>query len=437
MAQSASRGRQIAAAVVGNALEWYDFVVFGFVAVVISRLFFPDTDETAALLKTFLTYGVGFFMRPVGAILLGLYADRHGRKRALQLVILLMTVATAIIAFAPTYSAIGIGAPILLLVARLLQGFATGGEFASSTAFLVEVAPAGRRGLYGSLQMVGQGGSALFGAIAGWGISKGLNPDQLESWAWRLPFLVGLLIGPVGYYIRRHVEETEDFLSLGERAREASVFAVFRDHTRGFAVAFLLTVCGTTAYYGVLLYMPTWAKAQLGLPLEDAFRAQVIALVALIAIIPAAGALSDRIGRRPLLMFAALLYFTLPLPLFEWALAAPSFDRLLVVQLVMCSVVGMYFGPLATTQVEQFPTALRSTGSAMAYNFAVMIFGGFAPFILTWIIRETGTPVAPAYYIMFGALAGGAATLLLREVTGAAGPVAIKGDPGGFVVGEH
>jgi MFS transporter, MHS family, proline/betaine transporter len=409
------RARQILAAVIGNALEWYDFVVFGFVSVVISRLFFPASNEYAALLLTFATFGVGFFMRPVGAIALGLYADRAGRKAALQLVILLMTIAVAIVAFAPTYKSIGVGAPILILLARLLQGFATGGEFSSATSFLVECAPAHRRGFFGSLQMVGQGLSALFGALAGALVTRGLAPEQLDAWGWRLPFLVGLLIGPVGLYIRRHLDETDEFLAQRSESTSVGVGVLLREHTRPVVASFLLIVCGTTAYYVVLLYMPTYAKMQLALPLKDAFAAQMLALTWMILLIPLFGMLSDRIGRRPVLLGATLGYLLLPYPLFAWVGVEPSFGRLLGLQLAMCSVVGAYFGPMSTALAEQFPTVLRSTGTGIAYNFAVMLFGGFAPFIVTWLMRETGSPSAPAFYIMFGASAGITGTFLVKE----------------------
>jgi len=409
------RASQVVAAVIGNALEWYDFVVFGFISVVISRLFFPASSEYSALLLTFATFGVGFFMRPVGAVVLGLYADRAGRKAALQLVILLMTIAVAIIAFAPTYQSIGVGAPILILLARLLQGFATGGEFSSATSFLVEVSPAGRRGLFGSLQMVGQGLAAMLGALAGAAVTKALTPDQVDSWGWRVPFLLGLVIGPVGLYIRRHLDETQEFLAHRDDSRSVGIGRVFREHTRAVAASFLLVVCGTTAFYVVLLYMPTYAKTQLALPLADAFGAQIIALAWMVLLIPLFGMLSDRIGRRPVLLVATLGYFFLPYPLFSWVVAEPSFERLLGLQLAMCGVVAVFFGAVATTLAEQFPTGVRSTGTAIAYNFAVMLFGGFAPFIVTWLMQETGSPCAPAYYIMFGASVGIAATFLIRD----------------------
>ena len=218
MKTSVSKPFQIAAVVIGNALEWYDFIVFGFLTVIISRLFFPADSEYASLLLTMATFGVGYFMRPVGGILLGLYADRWGRKRALLLIIVLMTVAISMIGFAPTYAAIGIGAPLIILLARLLQGFAAGGEFGSATSFLIESAPPGRRGFYGSWQMVGQALALLAGAGIGAILTTTLSAEALDSWGWRIPFLMGLVIGPVGLYIRRHLDETEQ-LEKADRLR--------------------------------------------------------------------------------------------------------------------------------------------------------------------------------------------------------------------------
>jgi MFS family permease len=214
IAPSTPKPLQVAAAVIGNALEWYDFIIFGFLTVVIARLFFPTESQYASLLLTTATFGVGFFMRPVGDILLGLYADHKGRKAALLLIIVLMTAAIAMIGFAPTYAAIGVAAPLIIVLARLLQGFATGGEFASATSFLVESAPAHRRGFYGSWQMVGQGLAVLVGALLGALITRKLAAETLDSWGWRVPFLLGLVIGPVGLFIRRHLQETEAFLEV-------------------------------------------------------------------------------------------------------------------------------------------------------------------------------------------------------------------------------
>jgi MFS family permease len=408
--------RQIVAAVVGNALEWYDFVVYGFLTVIISRLFFPTDSEYASLLLTMVTFGVGFFMRPVGGVLIGMYADRKGRKAALQLIILLMTISIAMMAFAPTYAAIGVAAPLIILFARLLQGMATGGEFASATSFLVESAPAGRRGFFGSLQMVGQSLAALAGAAAGMLITQGLTPEQVDSWGWRIPFLFGLLIGPVGLYIRRYLDETEAFIESRKSPVEpVSLAGLWRDHRRSLMACFGLVVAGTIMYYVVLIYMPTYAKTQLQIPLGDAFTAQVAGLLCLTVAIPFFGVLSDRIGRKPILLVAMLCFFVLPYPLFAWLQAEPTALRLAIMQMILCTTVAIAFGPISTALAEQFPVHMRSTGLALAYNFAVMLFGGFAQLIVTWLIRVTGNPLAPAFYVMFGAVVGAAGVMLMID----------------------
>jgi MFS family permease len=413
---TATRNRQIFAAVIGNALEWYDFVIYGFMTVIISRLFFPAESEYASLLIAMATFGVGFFMRPVGGVLIGLYADRRGRKAALQLIILLMTIATAMIAFAPTYAAIGIAAPAIMVLARLLQGAATGGEFASATAFLIESSPPERRGFFGSLQMVGQSIAALSGATAGMLVTQGLTPEQIDDWGWRLPFLFGLLIGPVGLWMRRHLSETEEFVAASQdETQHLGLIAVLREHLRDVLVCFGLVVSATIMFYVVLIYMPTYAKTQLNIPLKDAFTAQVAGLIFLTVLIPLFGILSDRIGRRAVLMLAALLYLVLTYPMMAWMLAEPSLIRLAVMQVALCSAIAVGFGAISTALAEQFPVRQRSTGLALAYNMAVMIFGGFAQLIVTWLIKETGYLLAPSFYVMFGASVGLLAAYFMND----------------------
>lgn len=403
----ATRSRQVIAAVIGNALEWYDFVVFGFLTVIISRLFFPEDSALVSLLKTTATFGVGFFMRPIGGIALGLYADRHGRKAALQLIMGLMTVALLLIATAPTYAAIGVGAPLLVVLARLLQGFATGGEFAIATSFLVEIAPAHQRGLYGSLQQLGLALAALGGAVAGMAVTTLLSPEALDSWGWRLPFAFGLLIAPVGLYIRRHIEDPAEFVAArAARVVPQPVGAMLAENLRGIVVTFGLVICGTITYYVLLVYMPTFARQQLGMTLAEAFEVQVIALLLLTAAVPAFGALSDRVGRRPVLLCGAAGLLLALYPLFAQAHASPGFGTLLMMQVTLCGLLGIFYGPLSTAVAEQFPTGVRSTGLSLAYNLAVMAFGGFAQFFVTLLIDVTGNPLAAAYYVMFGCAVG-------------------------------
>lgn len=413
--QPTPKAIQVAAAVVGNALEWYDFIVFGFFAVVIAKLFFPASSQYASLLLTTATFGVGFFMRPVGGVVLGIYADRRGRKAALLLVVGLMTIAIALIGFAPTYATIGFAAPLIIVIARLLQGFSAGGEFASATSFLIETAPAGRRGFYGSWQMVGQGLAVLTGALLGTFLTRTLTPDQLDGWGWRVPFLFGLIIGPLGLYIRRHLEETAAFAQAQQQHARPALGAAVAAHTKETLVTIGIVIAGTISFYVILLYMPTFARIQLHLPLDQAFFAQAVSLACMIVLIPIFGALSDVVGRKPITIAALLLILVLAYPLFSWLNQNQSLQSLMITQIALCSVVGVFFGPLSTVLAEQFPAHIRSTGLAIGYNLAVMVFGGFAQFFVTWLIQVTGSPVAPAFYVMFGAAAGLLAAFFLKE----------------------
>jgi len=360
--QPASQARQLAAAVVGNVLEWYDFIIFGLLTVVISRLFFPTDTQYASLLLTTATFGVGFFMRPVGGLLLGIYTDRNGRKAALLLIIGIMTVAIGIIALAPTYAA-----PLIIVFARLLQGFATGGEFSCATTFLVEVAPPGRRYFYGSWQMFGLGTAVLTGTLLGALVTHGLSADALQRWGWRIPFLFGLLIGPVGLYIRRSLGETPDFVAARVAKGEAPAFGkTLAAHSKKMLVCLGLSGGPSIQFYVLLVYMPTFASTQLHLPLSTALVAQAVGLAFLVLLVVLFGALADRVGPKPIMM-------------------------------------GAFYSPFATVLVEQFPTRIRSTGLSIPYNLGVMVFGGFAQFFVTWLVHTTGSPIAPAFYVMFGA----------------------------------
>ena len=411
----ASREKQVVAAVLGNALEWYDFVVFGMLTVIIADLFFPGDDPYVSLLKTTAVFGVGFVMRPVGGLIMGMYADRKGRKAALQAIIALMTVSLLTIACAPTFSSIGYGAPALIVFARLLQGFATGGQYAIATSFLVEVAPPGRRGLYGSMTQIGQVLAALGGACAGMFLSVMLTPEQTHAWGWRLPFAVGLLIAPVGVYIARHLEESDAFLDHQKSQVVAlPLLAMLRENLRGVLVTFGLVICGTITYYVILISMPTFAQHQLGMPSEQAFKVQVTALVTLLILTPMAGWLADRFALRPLLMIGSAAMLVVVLPLFHRVHALPNFANLMMLQVTVCALFAFYFGAVATAVAEQFPAGVRSTGLSLAYNLAVMLFGGFAQTIVAWLTHTTGDPYAAAYYVMFGAAVGFSAACFVR-----------------------
>jgi MFS family permease len=394
--------RAVAAAVIGNALEWYDFTVFGFMTVVIARLFFPSDSDYSSILLTTATFGVAFVMRPVGGIVLGLYADRAGRKAALTLVIGLMTLGIFLLAIAPPYSAIGIGAPLVIVFARLLQGFSAGGEFGSSTALLIEAAPFSKRGFYGSFQMASQAASLLLGAIVGSAISRGLSPEALDSWGWRVPFILGLVIGPVGLYIRRNMADTEAFLHAKKTARRATLGEVVSTHSREVLCGLGSVIALTVSVYVLIAYLPTFAVKQLKLPFGQSFTALIVGNLLLTVLSPVAGAWSDRIGRKGLSLWSLAITLVVIYPLFAWLAAEPSLMRLVIVQALLSISLSGYYGPFGALIAELFPAHVRSTGLSLAYNIAVMIFGGFGQFIVTWLIRVTGSQLAPTFYVMGG-----------------------------------
>ena len=394
--------RAVVAAVIGNALEWYDFTVFGFLTVVIAQLFFPAGSDYTSLLLTTATFGVAFVMRPIGAIVLGLYADRAGRKAALSLVIALMTFGMLLLAIAPPYSAVGIGAPLMIVLGRLLQGFSVGGEFGSSTALLIEAAPFSKRGFYGSWQMASQAAALLLGALVGAAISHGLSPDALKSWGWRVPFLIGLIIGPIGFYIRRHLGDSEAFLHAQKTARRATLGEVFGNHSRDVLCGLGSVIALTVTVYVLISYLPTFAVKQLKLPYAQSFYAVIVGNLLLMVLSPVAGAWSDRIGRKGLSLWSLGITLAIIYPLFAWLAAEPSVSKLILVQALLSITLSGYYGPFGALIAELFPANVRSTGLSLAYNVAVMVFGGFGPLLVTWLIESTGSPLAPTYYVMSG-----------------------------------
>jgi metabolite-proton symporter len=413
--QASSRRRAMMAAVIGNTLEWYDFVVYAFLAGTIAKLFFPASSESASLLLTLATFGVGFVMRPLGAIVLGSLADRAGRKNALLLTILLMGLGTAMIGLAPTYATIGRAAPLLIVTARLIQGFSAGGELGSATAFLIESAPPDRRGLGASWQQASQAATLVAGSLLGAAVT-GLMPAQdLEAWGWRMPFLIGLLIVPVGLYMRSQIEESAEFASLGDAREQSPLKRVFASQPRQLISGLGLVIVWTVCTYFFLIYMPTYATRQLGLAQSASLLANSAGLALLMVLAPMFGALSDRIGRKPLLVGSAGGIAILTYPLIAVLAAFPSVGMLIGVQAIMAVLIAAFTGPAPAALGELYPTHVRSTGMSLAYNGAVTIFGGFAPFIATWLIGATGNALAPAYYVTAGAVASLIALPFMKE----------------------
>lgn len=419
----ATRRRAIIAATIGNGLEWFDFTVYSFFAVIIAKLFFPTGNDLTSFLLTVATFGVGFFMRPVGAIVLGVYADRVGRKAALTLTILMMALGTAIIGLAPTYASIGLWAPALIVLARLIQGFSAGGEVGGATAFLIEHAPDEERGMYASWQQASQGISFMLGAAMGALVTNGLDQAQIDAWGWRIPFLFGLLIGPVGMYIRSHLEEPPEFEQRQAERRAKNVkfsplSQVLRDHPREVLAGLGVTILWTVCTYVLVFYMPSYAKQQLGLPLGATFQSTAICGAIILVLCPLMGMLSDRVGRKRMLSVVALVILALAFPLFHWLNVSPTTATLLQVQIVLGILLAAFTGPAPAVLAEQFPTEVRSTGLSLAYNFAVTIFGGFAPLIVTWLIESTQNKLAPAYYVMAAAAVSFVALVFMHDRTG-------------------
>lgn len=420
---SAAHARRIViSSSIGNALEWYDFLVYGFFASVIGKLFFPADDEWVSLLFAVGSFGVSFITRPVGAIVLGMYADRKGRKAALTLSILLMIIGTLVIAVMPSYQQIGIVAPITILLARLVQGFAVGGEFGSATAFMVEHSPRGR-GYYASWQFASQGIATILAAGLGALLTASLTQADLEGWGWRLSFIFGLLVGPVGFYIRRHLDETPEFVAEQKKAT-VDPQASFKAQWTNLLLAVGVVAQSTVSVYVLQLYMPTYAVKQLHLPAAQSFAVVVLNGGLQFLLSPVMGALSDRIGRIRIMLTTSALMILLIYPMFALLRAYPTIGALLALQAVSGIFKAAYSGPMPALMSEIFPTRVRSTGLSLGYSLGVTLFGGFAPFIVTWLIHTTGDTLAPSYYVLTAAAVSGISLTIIalrrRKAVGAA-----------------
>jgi len=421
---------RISGAVIGNALEWYNFTVFAFMTPIISKVFFPvDPSRPAtqinALLATTAVFGVGFFMRPVGGVLLGMFGDKYGRRAGMVLGMTLMALATVIVTFAPTYRDIGIIAPLFILVSRLLEGFSVGGEFGTSTAYLIEMAPPGKSGLYGSWQMTGQVASLVVGAGFGVFLTQCFTQAELAAGLWRIPFGFGLIIIPGVWYIRRYLQEPQAFLTMKQGRSTTPAPSLGKDlagHTRHLLVSIGMIAASAVSFYAVYSYTVTYAKEVLHLPVKEAFLAELAATLLMVLVIPLGGMLCDRFSRLRKQMLVGFLgvYFILMYPAYGWLVANPSTTRLVIVQLAISAVSGLFLGVYCTTMSELFPVRIRSTSLSIANNVAVLVFGGFAQFILTWIFKLTRSPIAPVYYVMTGIALGLAGALFMPRRHGEA-----------------
>jgi MHS family proline/betaine transporter-like MFS transporter len=410
-----SVGRAVVAATVGNMLEWYDFTIYAAFAVPISRNFFPADSEVVSLLLGFVTFGLGFIARPFGAAFLGGYADRRGRRDALSLTILLMALGTGIIALCPGYDRIGLAAPAIIILARLIQGFSAGGEIGGAVSTLVEYAPPARRGLYASFQQMSQGGSTMLSGLVAMTIALALPADAIAAWGWRLAFVVGLLIAPVGLYIRRELEDAPLF-QKSDHARELPIRIVLRDHWRAVLTGMLVVMLWTVAQY-IANYFPTFAVRELKVSLSQSYLGPLV-VGSVLLFCPLVGMLADRYRRKRVMMVGALGLLVVAYPAFSYLIAAPSTERLIVTQIAVAVFMLIYTAPASAVLAELFPTPVRATGISLTYSLGVAVFGGFTPAIITALIDWTAQPVSVAFYLMGAAAISLVTVLTLTDHTG-------------------
>jgi MFS family permease len=396
--------RVVVASIIGIGLEWFDFVSYGYFATIIAHVFFPAAGSLSLVL-TFATFAVGFIARPIGGILIGAFADRHGRKQALTLLIGFMAVGTLTLGLTPSYAQIGVLAPAIVVLGRIVQGISIGGEFASATALLVEYVPPQRRMLFGSFQMSSQAVGRVCAAGIGLVVISSFSPAAVHSWAWRLPFLIGALVGPFGFYIRYRMAESPAYQAMQAQTPERSRAPVRQVLTR-YAVPMVCAIgvilVGTAPTYVWNNYLPSYVVHQLHLPLADDLAGVLITSGLDIFICALGGWLADRFGAYRLFFVFAVIAACTSYPLFHYVIAAPSFTRLLATQLFACTLLGLMSGPIPGMLADLFPVQVRSTGMAISYNLAVTVFGGFAPLTITWMITFTGN-IAPAFYLMAAA----------------------------------
>ena len=401
-----SRIGAILRATSGNFLEQFDFFLFGFYAAAIGKAFFPSSNETASLLNTFGVFWLGALMRPVGAIVLGAYIDRIGRRQGLIVTLGIMALGTVVIAFCPSYATIGIAAPVIVLIGRLLQGFSAGVELGGVSVYLSEISTPGNRGFYTSFQSSSQQVAIFVASILGYLLSEVMPADTVAAWGWRIPFFVGCLIIPLIFFLRRTLEETPAFLAMKKHPTASEVFASALANWRIVLLGMMIAILTTTTFYFVTVYTPTFGKTVLKLSTQDALLVTLLVAVTNFFWNPVGGALSDRIGRKTVLIAIACLALVTAYPALHWLVAAPSFGKLLAVEMMFSFYFGVYSGTMLGALVEIVPAHVRTTCFSLAFALAAALFGTFTPLASTWLIDKTGDKASPGFWLMFAALLG-------------------------------
>ncbi|MFM0433751.1 MFS transporter [Paraburkholderia aspalathi] len=412
-----SRSKLLVATTIGNALEFFDFTVYGFFSIVIGHQFFSTLSSYGQLMASVATFGLGFVMRPVGGILIGMYADRAGRRPAMMLTLSLMTVGVCMAGLAPTYAQVGIAAPIIMVLARFIQGFSAGGEVGASTTLLLEQAPPGSRGWFTSWQLASQGMGVAAGAASASVLSYVLSHDALYAWGWRLPFLFGAAILPIGIIIRSQISAFEDESVRAENrvAEHSPIARLLRDHRRNFGAGVLLLMGGVVMNYTVLFFIPTYAIHELKLD-ESASYACAIASGLTIAILsPIAGKIADAFGRIAPIVLGRLVLIVMLYPAYAWLNSEPSIFRLFVVIVGLTIPFTLQGSPSITLIPELFPRAIRATATGTVYSFGVAIFGGLTQLVAVWLIHSTGNRLAPAIATTLCVVISSLSLLMIRR----------------------
>jgi MFS family permease len=411
----------------GNFLEMYDFFVFGYYARAIGQAFFPSADEFASLMQSLMTFALAFLMRPVGAIVLGAYVDRYGRRRGLILTLALMSVGTASLALVPGYATIGYAAPLIVVLGRIIQGFSAGAELGGVSVYLSEIATPGNKGFFVSWQSGSQQIAVIFVALVGGLLSANFSPEQMSEWGWRIPLLIGCLIIPLIFLLRRSLQETEAFAATRHHPSFREIFASMIENWRIVGIGMLLVTMTTVSFYFITAYTPTFGRTVLNLSDADSLLVTLCVGISNLIWLPLAGAASDRIGRRPLLYACTALALLTAYPALSWLVAAPSFGRMLAVELWLSLLYGCYNGAMVVYLTEIMPASVRTVGFSLAYSLATAIFGGNTPAIAQALFHATGNRAMAGWWLSFAAACGLLATWLAGRRAWHAAPAVAGG----------
>lgn len=391
-------------------------MVFGYYATGIARAFFPGQNEYASLMLSLGTFGSGYLMRPLGALVLGAYIDRHGRRKGLLLTLSLMAIGTLSIGCLPGYRTLGLLAPLLVVAGRLVQGLSAGVEIGGVSVYLAEIATPGRKGFYVSWQSGSQQAAVIFAAVFGLVLASRLPPDQMLDWGWRVPILAGSMLVPFLLLLRSSLAETDDFLARKSPQRNGEIWRTLAANWRLVLLGMMLTTATTVTFYLITAYMPTFGTTILHLSTQDSMLVTLCVGVSNMILLPVMGALSDRVGRRPLLIAASSAALVTAYPALSWLAAGPSFGRLLAVALWFSAIFGSYNGAMVVFLTEIMPASVRASGFSLAYSLATGVFGGFTPTVSTWLIHVTGNRAMPGLWLSLAALMGLTATLILTRI---------------------